>query len=125
MATKAITFYVHAYFDTEGKFVDFTVEKYKMDEGMGKYGMWVSLGKQEVRIQVPDDHQLINMKGAEELEKFIREEQGKHQLHLMKLQSALNAMRGLTHQEILDPVDKPKAPIDHQADDVLDDDIPF
>jgi hypothetical protein len=129
MAQIERTFYIHAHFNTDGQFTSFNIDQYKMDPGMGQYGMWILLRQEKLTFEVPDDMQAINIQAAAELDKFILEEQGKHQMKLMKLQAAANAMRGLMYQQVLDPLPghkRERGDMQQFGDDNRhDDDTPF
>ena len=122
MAKQTKTFYVHAYYNEKGKFSGFTINDYKMDHGMGQYGMWILLHTQVVEYEVPDDMRSVDTLAATELEAFIKQEQGKHHLKMMQLQAMVNSMRGLGHSEVLDA---PKRGEFKFSTRLGDDDLPF
>lgn len=95
MATQTFRQYLYAYFDENGSFSYFDLLKYKTGEEMGQYGMHVLLREFDLPVEVPDSMHEVNMRAAKALDAFILEEKGKHQVRMMKLEAARNAMLGI------------------------------
>lgn len=126
MEKMKCTAYPYAKFNAEGQFDHFGLANYKVAEGYDpNYGIYVNLPPVEVEFEVPDTKE-VALVAAKAIEAHVIKLQGEHQLRLMKAQAAVNCLRGLEYQEVLDRAE-PRADLKYVNKDALDvdDDLPF
>lgn len=108
MAKVETKLWVTAYFDKEGKFCHYSLSQYKPLGKMDEYGMMVSIREIDFVYETPKDMNEVNILAAGALEAFITKERGEHQVRMMKLEAALNSMRGIGYTEVLNPERNPR-----------------